>query len=112
MAAGTKVAAGGTRTAEGHEQHSNAALSPQDEEVLEDNEIDPDEEMEIDETAMNYDFAMKEVILNELNSGKLLLQYQPHLFYCKLLSDPNSVYQQMKKSMEQQHFHEKQGGNL
>ena len=28
---------------------------------------DPDEE--IDEEVMNYDFAMKEVILNELDSG-------------------------------------------
>jgi len=26
-----------------------------------------------------------------------------------LYTDPNSVYQQMKHSMEQQHFHEKQG---
>ena len=33
-----------------------------------------DEEMEIDETALNYDFAMKEVILNELNSSKLSFQ--------------------------------------
>ena len=33
-----------------------------------------DEVMEIDENAMNYDFAMKEVILKELNSGKLSFQ--------------------------------------
>ena len=32
----------------------------------------------------------------------------PSLLLCSL-TDPNIVYQQMKHSMEQQHFHEKQG---
>ena len=67
---------------------------------------DLDEEMEIDET------AMKEVILNELNSGKLSFGTSPTHIYYKCCSDPNSVYQQMKQSMEQQHFHEKQGEYL
>ena len=71
-AAATKAVVGGTKTAEEHEQHS---VSSQDDELIVDNEIDPDEEIEINETTMNYDFAMKEVILNELNSGELLLQY-------------------------------------
>ena len=73
----TKDVAGGTKTAEGHEQHTTATVSPQHE-VLVDNEIDPDEEIEIDKTAMNHDFAMNKVILSELNSGELFLQYQPH----------------------------------
>ena len=69
-AATTKDVAGGTKTAEGHEQHTSATVSPQHEEVLVDNEIDPDEKIEIDKTAMNHDFAMNEVILSELNSGE------------------------------------------
>lgn len=62
----------GIKKSEGQEHSTTSLSSSQDEE----NEviIDPDEEMEIDETAMNYDFAMKEVILNELNSGKLLIK--------------------------------------
>ena len=59
---------GGVKTAEGHEHSATSVSSlPDESEVV----IDPDEEIEIDETAMNYDFAMKEVIMNELNSGKL-----------------------------------------
>ena len=62
------AAAAGTKTAEIHGHSTTSVSSSQDDE-----NIDPDEceEMEIDETAMNYNFAMKEVILNELNSGKL-----------------------------------------
>lgn len=65
--AGTAAAAGagGIKTAEGQEP-STISVSSQDDEMI----IDPDEEIEIDEAAMNYDFAMKEVILNELNSGE------------------------------------------
>ena len=73
---------------------------------------DLDEEMEIDEAVMNYDFAMKEVILSELNCGKLSFDTSPTHIYCKCCSDPNSVYQQMKQSMEQQYFQEKQGEYL
>ena len=60
---------GSSKTGEGQEQHSTTSVSSSQG----DENIDPEEceEMEIDETAMNYDFAMKEVILNELNSGKL-----------------------------------------
>ena len=70
-AAATITEGGGSKTAERHEHSTTSVSSSQDDE-----NIDPDEceEMEIDETAMNYDFAMKEVILNELNSGKLLFQ--------------------------------------
>ena len=73
-AATTKAVVGGTKTAEGHEQYSPVTVSSQDEFIV-DNEIDPDEEKEIDETTINYDFAIKEVILNELNIGEFFLQY-------------------------------------
>ena len=63
-------AAGGNKTAEGHEHSTTLASSLQEDK----NEVIPDEEMEIDETAMNYDFAMKEVVLNQLNSGGLSFQ--------------------------------------
>jgi len=65
---------------DGQEQ-STASMVLQDDEnemiIDPENEmiIDPDEE--IDETAMNYDFAMKEVILNELNSGKFTCNNSP-----------------------------------
>ena len=54
-----KSSAAGNKTEEGQQRTTTSS--------------DPEEceEMEIDETAMNYDFAMKEVILNELNSGNL-----------------------------------------
>ena len=61
------TAGGGTKTTEGQEHSTGSVSSQEQDEIM----IDLDEEMEIDETAMNYDFAMKEVILNELNSGKL-----------------------------------------
>jgi len=38
--------------------------------IMTEEDIMTDPEEEIDEEAMNYDFAMKEVILNELDSGK------------------------------------------
>ena len=68
MVKSAAATAAGIKTAEGHEHSTTSVSSSQEDE----NEmiIDPDEEMEIDETAMNYDFAMKEVILNELNSGE------------------------------------------
>ena len=73
------VTRGGTKTtAEGQEHSTGSVSSQEQDEVI----IDPDEEIEIDETAMNYDFAMKEVILNELNSGKLPLATSLTHFYC------------------------------
>ena len=62
------VGGGSSKTGEGQEHSTTSVSSSQGDE-----DIDPEEceEIEIDETAMNYDFAMKEVILNELNSGKL-----------------------------------------
>jgi len=65
--------------------------------------IDPDEE--IDETAaMDYNFAVKEVIVNMLNGtyGELLhvamaLSWHFATIYS---SDPNNAHQQMKQSLE------------
>lgn len=58
-----------TTTAEGGNDQSSAGVMPEGDDEY---EVITDTEEEIDETAMNYDFAMKEVILNELNSGELL----------------------------------------
>ena len=60
--------AGGVVKGNGQEKSTPSVTSQDDENEM---MMGYDDEMEIDETAMNYDFAMKEVILNELNSGVL-----------------------------------------
>ena len=67
------VPTGGSKTTEGPQRSVATSISSsqgdENEQIM-----DCDEEVEIDETAMNYDFAMKEVILNELDSGELSCQ--------------------------------------
>ena len=69
----SEMPTGGGKTAEGLQRSAAVSISSSQGDENE-QMMDPDEEMEIDETAMNYDFAMKEVILNELNSGELACQ--------------------------------------
>ena len=57
----------GSTTTEVHDQSTNSESS-QDDKV----NSTPNEQIEIDDTALNYDFALREVISNELNNGMLL----------------------------------------
>ena len=57
----------GSTTTEVHNQSTNLGSS-QDDKV----NSTPNEQIEIDDTALNYDFALREVISNELNNGMLL----------------------------------------
>ena len=74
----------GSTTTEVHDQSTNSESS-QDDKV----NNNPNEEMENDDTALNYDFALREVISNELNNGMLsfaVKSYQFHYFRTKQYS--------------------------
>ena len=61
--------------------HSTSSGSSQDDKV----NSTPNEQMEIDDTALNYDFTLKEVISNELNNGMLSFEVKSSvLFQCTL----------------------------
>ena len=57
----------GSTTTEVHDQSTNSGSSQADKV-----NSTPNEQIEIDDTALNYDFALREVISNELNNGMLL----------------------------------------
>ena len=57
----------GSTTTEVHDQSTNSGSSQNDKVNSNRNE-----QIEIDDTALNYDFALREVISNELNNGMLL----------------------------------------
>ena len=74
----------GSTTTEVHNQSTNSGSS-QDDKV----NSTPNEQIEIDDTALNYDFALREVISNELNNGMLSFEvksYQFHYFRTKQYS--------------------------
>ena len=63
-------------TVEGRD-HSTSSGSSQDDKV----NSNPNEQMEVGDTALNYDFALKEVISNELSNGMLSIEVKSSVFF-------------------------------